>query len=252
MTACADRAAPRRGSTASKGKSLAAFIAGVIAFLPTPAAAGQIGAVVSIFSDERFRGVSVSDGRPVATLDLSYDAPHGLYGSLSGTLVATRDEGPRALSAIVNAGYAKQLRSGLIADVGIYHTRYTHYSGLSSGRSFTEVYAGLMGKAFGGRISVSPNYLGVARWTAHGEVDGHLDLSRNTFVEGEAGLLVPLSKSAYQEHIHSQFDARLGLARREGPVTFHASVSARTGADAVYGGHGHDRVGLVLGLSTAL
>jgi uncharacterized protein (TIGR02001 family) len=224
----------------------------LIAFVPAPAAAAQIGAVVSIFSDDRFRGVSVSDGRPVGTLDFSYDAPNGLYGSLSGRVVLTREEGIRALSAVFNGGYATQLRSGLTADLGVSHTRYSHYSGLSSGRDFTEVYAGLAGKNVGGRISVSPNYFGVFRWTAHGEIDAHFDLSRNSAVECQAGLLVPFGGSSYEGHLRTQLDVRLGIAQRAGPLTFHAAVSGRTGSDAIYGRRGHNRIALVLGISAAL
>ncbi|NUR45627.1 MAG: hypothetical protein HOP91_05660 [Sphingomonas sp.] len=222
-----------------------------MAVIPAPATAAQIGVVVSIFSDDRFRGVSISDGRPVGTLDLGYDAPNGMYANLSGTVVVTRDEGLKTLSAVVNGGYAKEIHSGLTADFGVFYSRYSHYSGLSSGRDFTEVYAGLAGKIIGGRISVSPNYFGAARWTAHGEVDAHWDLSQNLALEGEAGLLVPLERPAYVRDIRPQLDARCGISRRAGPVTLHAAVSGRGGDDTAYGDEGHGRVALVLGLSTA-
>lgn len=253
MTASAARPDPRRGARASRRRNyLRTFVAGIVAAIPAPTTAAQFGGVVSIFSDDRFRGVSVSDGRPVGTLDLSVDASSGAYASLSATVVATRDEGLKALSAVFNGGYAKQLRSGLTVDVGLFHTRYSHYSGLSSARSFTEAYAGLAGKNIGGRISVSPDYLGVARWTAHGELDAHWDLSQNSTVEGELGLLVPLEKTGYGRDIHPQFDARFGIARRAGPLTFHAALSGRSGSDAIYGERRHGHVALVLGLSTTL
>ena len=252
MTAGAGRAGSPQGATVSRNICVRALIVAIIALLPAPATAGQIGAVVSIFSDDRFRGVSVSDGRPVGTVDLSYDAPNGFYGNLSGTLVATRDEGIKALSVVFNSGYATQLRSGLTADFGVSHTRYSHYSSLSSGRAFTEAYAGLAGKILGGRISVSPDYYGFARWAAHGELDAHVDLSRNSAVDGEAGLFVPLGHSTYEGSLHPEFDVRVGFAQRAGPVTFHAAVSGRSGDDSIYGGHGHGRVALVLGLSATL
>lgn len=223
-----------------------------MALVPAPAAAAQVGAVVSIFTDDRFRGVSVSDGRPVGTLDLSYDASNGLYGSLSGTAVVTREEGVRALSAVFNGGYATKLRSGLTADFGVSHTRYSHYSGLSFGRDFTEAYAGLTGKNVGGRISVSPDYLGVSRWTAHAEIDAHFDFSRNSTLEGEAGMLVPFGSSFYGGNLDTQFDARIGVAQKAGPLTVHAALSGRSGSDAIYGGRSHGRIVLVLGISAPL
>lgn len=194
----------------------------------------------------------MSDGRPVGTLDVSYDAVNGLYASLSGTVVATRGEGVRALSAIFNGGYARRLHSGLTADFGVVHSLYSHYSGLTSDRSYTEVYAGLSGRILGGRISVSPDYFGIVRWTAHGELDAHFNLSRSSTLEAEAGVLVPLGSSAYEGNLHTQLDARLGLAHRAAPLTFHAAVSGRSGSDAIYGGRGHAHVALVLGVSAAL
>jgi uncharacterized protein (TIGR02001 family) len=205
---------------------------------------------VSVYSDYRFRGVSLSDGRPVGILDLSYDSPKGLYATLSGRAVATRDEGPQLLGFGLNAGYATRLRPGLSADFGVVHSRYSHYSGLGAGRSYTEVYAGVSGKLVGARLSVSPNYLGSARWTAYGEVDAHYDLSRSTFIDSEVGVLTPLAGS-YRGRSRPQLDARLGIAHRLGPVTLHAAVTARSRA-YLYPGRPHGRTALVVGVSTAL
>jgi uncharacterized protein (TIGR02001 family) len=251
VTAGADRQGRRFTITASRRTCLAALIAGAIASAPAPAVA-QIGAVVSIFTDDRFRGVSVSDGRPVGSLDLSYDAPNGMYASLSGTVVATRDEGLKPLSGVVNGGYAKRLRSGLTLDTGANYTRYSHYAGLSSGRDFAEFYAGLAGNNLAGRISVSPNYFGVPHWTAHGQADAHFDLSRNLTLKAEAGMLTPLGRSAYEGSLHTQFDGRVGIARRTGPLTLHAAISGRSGTDAIYSARGHGQFALVFGVSIAL
>lgn len=247
-----ERANPRTDAAAYRRHCLQVLVAAVIAFVPAGAAAAQVGALISVFSDDRFRGVSVSDGRPIGTLDLSFDAANGLYGSLSGTVVVARGEGIRALSAVFNGGYARRLHSGMTADFGVVHSRYSHYSGLASGRNYTEAYAGLSGRVLGGRISVSPDYFGVARWTAHGELDAHFNLSGNSVLEAETGVLVPFGNSAYEGNLHTQVDARLGLAQRAGPLTFHVTVSGRSGSDAIYGGRGHGHVSVILGLSTAL
>jgi uncharacterized protein (TIGR02001 family) len=130
--------------------------------MPAPAAA-QVGAVVSIFSDDRFRGYSLSEARPVGILDLSYDAPNGLYGTLSGSVVASRHDGLQPLRFAINGGYARRLRSGLTLDLGAVHSRYSEYSGIASDRYYTEVYAGVAGKLLGARISLSPDYIGITR-----------------------------------------------------------------------------------------
>lgn len=226
-----------------------AVLAATLLAISTPADA-QFGALVSVYSDYRFRGVSLSDGRPVGILDLSYDLPSGLYAALSGRAVATRDEGPKLLGFGLNAGYSRRLRPGLTADFGVVHSRYSHYSGLSAGRSYTEVYAGLTGKLVGGRISISPNYLGSARWTGYVEVDGHYDLSRSTFVDGEVGVLSPIGGN-YRGASRPQLDTRVGIAHRLGPVTFHAALTVRSRA-YLYLGRPRGHTALILGISTAL
>ena len=250
MTVRADRPDQAAKWRAARRFGATALIACISFFVHSPAKA-QIGALVSIYSDDRFRGISVSDGRPVTTLDVSYDAPNGLYAGLSASLVASRDEGLKPLSLVLNGGYAKRLSSGLAADVGIIHSRYSHYSGLSSGRDYSEIYAALTGKVIGARVSLSPNYLGRAGWTFHGEVTTHFDLTQQTVLEGSAGLLVPLRQSSYPGSYVSQLDARLGIVHRLGPIALHAALTTHSGSSAIYGGRGHGRTALVIGISSA-
>ena len=194
----------------------------------------------------------MSDGRPVAILDLSYDAPSGLYGTASGSVVVTRHEGLKALGVALNGGYAKRFSNGLTADLGMVHSRYSHYSGVASGRSYSEVYAGLSGKLIGARVSISPNYLGAVRWTLHGEVDGHVDLTSKLLLDGTIGLLVPLQRGDYGSESSVQMDARIGVAERVGPITLHAALTTRSGHSEIYSGQGHHRTALVVGISSAL
>lgn len=247
MTARAEPAKPERAAT----RRLVAAAAGLVALIPAPAAA-EVGAVVSAYSDDRYRGLSISDGRPVGILDLSYDDSNGLYATVSGSVVATRDEGLKALGVVLDGGYATRLRPELSLDGGVVYYRYSHYSGIGTGRDYAEVYAGLTGKFLSARLSLSPNYLGAVRWALHGEVDGHVDLSRKTYLDGEVGALVPLGRNVSEGSYRPQLDGRLGIARRLGPVTLHAAVTSRTGSAAVYGLRGHGRIALVLGISTAL
>ena len=239
-----------RGGIARHFRGPAVVLAAFLAISASPAAA-QVGAVVSVFSDSRFRGISLSDGRPVGILDLSYDASNGLYAAVSGSVVDARHEGLRALSVALNGGYAKRLRSGLTGDVGIVHSRYSHYSGVASGRAYTEVYAGVAGKLVGTRLSVSPNYLGGARWTAHDEIDGHLDLSTRLQVDGEVGVLIPFGGRANGGNSRAEVDARVGVTQRVGRLAFHAALTANSGSSDIYADRGHARTALVVGISSA-
>jgi hypothetical protein len=220
--------------------------------LSAPAAAtAQLGAAISLYSEERFRGYSLSDGRPVGILDLSYDAANGLYAALSASLAASR-EGLRPLGATVNAGYARRLGSRLTGDLGIIHSRYSHYSGLASGRSYTEVYAGVSGKHVGTRLSLSPDYVGTAGWTVHGEFNGRFDLTPRLIADGGVGALLPVGGGAYKGNSRPQWDARVGLTQRVGPVSLHAALTARARGADIYARRNHRRTALVVGVSTAL
>lgn len=234
-----------------RGRIASAFLGLSFLFFPEPAAA-QIGAVVSIFNDARFRGISISDGRPVGTLDLSYDASNGIYGAVSATVVATRNDGLRSLGISLNGGYAKRLKSGLTADIGVVHSRLSHYSGLSPGRNYTEVYAGLAGRNIGGRFSVSPDYLGAARWTVHGELNGHVDLAEGLLLDGEIGVLIPLGNAAYETRSRAQLDGRVGLAQHLGRLTLHAAITSRSSGIEIYSGKGHHPTAFIVGISYAL
>lgn len=247
MTAHAELAGSRLRGTITKQTRV--LLAGAALTLSTGADA-QAGALVSVYSDYRFRGVSLSDRRPVGIIDLSYDLPGGLYAALSGRLVAAEGEGVKPLGYAVNAGYAKRLRADVAIDFGIVNSGYSHYSGLNGGRSYTEIYAGISGKLLGARLSVSPDYLGSARWTAYGEIDGHVDLSRRTTINANVGVLGGLSN-----HYHGigrpQLDARLGIGQRMGPVTLHAAVTAQ-GHNYLYSARAPHHLGFVIGASTAL
>ena len=237
-----------RGSGRKRFLRLLAFCL----FLRPGEAAAQVGVVASVFTDDRFQGISVSDGRPVAVLDLSYDAPSGLYGSASGSLVATQDDGPKALGLVLNAGYARQLRPGLTADVGVLHSHYSHYSGLAGGHDYTEVYAGISGRLLGARLSVSPNYLGTALGTVRGEVNGHVSLTPKLSLEGQLGLLAPVGRGAYGPGPRVQADARIGVAQRLGRFALHAALTAATNRAAIYSGRKHSRTAFVIGISARL
>ena len=63
------------------------FSAALTTLLPLVAspAAAQVGVSASLLTDYLYRGVSLSDGRPAASLTLSYDHPSGAYGGLTAS-----------------------------------------------------------------------------------------------------------------------------------------------------------------------
>ena len=225
------------------------LIGAALAIRPA-ASAAQASAAASIFTDDRLRGYSLSDGRPVGILDLSYDDQSGLYGTVSGSIVASRGEGLEPLALILNAGYAKRLSSGLTIDGGVTHSEYSRYSYRVAARSYSEAYAGLSGKLLTARIYVSPDYL--RHGTIYGEINGNLPLDASLRLSGHVGLLVPFGRNAYDEY-GNDVDWRIGVARQFGSVTVQAAWTAvRPGHDLdSHGCHQH-RDAFVLGLTYAL
>lgn len=211
-------------------------------------AAAQVGAVVSLFNDYRFRGFSLSDSRPVAILDLSYDAANGVYVAVSGSGVAARGEGVRTLGFQVNGGYARQLRSGFTVDIGAVHSRYSSYSGLGSSRSYTELYAGVHGKVLSSRLSVSPDYFGSGA-SLYGEVTGQLSPARNLQLQASLGALAPLG------HAHDYrlaTDGRIGLEWTSGAVSLQGAITTRWGNSRIYPVRHSHKTAVAFGLSYGL
>jgi uncharacterized protein (TIGR02001 family) len=215
-------------------------------------ATAQVGTAISLFSDDRFRGYSLSGGRPVAILDLSYDAPDGFYAALSGSIVATRHDGVQPLGVQLNGGYAKRLSSGLTVDAGVVHSNYSSYTTQGSRKTYTEMYAGLAGKLLSSRISVSPDYLRPGAWTVYSQADVNLPAAKKLHVIGHLGMLVPLNKRRDVDTYRPQFDWRLGLARDLGRVSASVAVTGTSRGQDVDRRGSYRRAALVVGLTFGL
>lgn len=240
---------PARGSRAS---SFVLAIAAPIAFVGAAPASAQVGIAASVFSDDRFRGYSLSDDRPVAILDVSYDAPDGLYGAASGIFVASRDDGIQPLGIELNAGYAKTLKSGVALDVGVTRSSYSHYSSRGPGKSYTEGYVGLAGKLLSARLSASPDYLKFSTWTVYGELNGHVPIGSKLRLIAHVGLLVPFRPYHADQDYRREFDWRLGIAKDIGRATLSAAWTGVHRGQDIYQDPERPHSAFVVGLTYAL
>ncbi|NUR11231.1 MAG: hypothetical protein HOQ20_05200 [Bradyrhizobium sp.] len=214
------------------------------------AAAAQTSGAVSIFSDDRLRGYTISDGRPVGILDLSYDDPSGFYGTVSGSAVASHDDGPRPLGLVLNGGYAKRLNSGVTIDAGVSHSDYSKYSDRSAARSYTEAYVGVSGKWLTGRFYASPDYL--KGGTLYGELIATIPIADKLRLTGHGGFLVPLGRSHGAYSYRREVDWRIGVTRQFGPLSLEAAWTGVRPAQNLYRYGYHNHTALVLGLTYAL
>jgi uncharacterized protein (TIGR02001 family) len=230
---------------------LAGALAGAWMCTATPAAA-DVGAAVSVFSDARFRGYSLSSGHPVAVVDLSYDHPSGLYGAVSASAVASSGDGIRPLGLQLSGGYARRLSGGVTIDVGAVHSSYTDYSSRGSATSYTEVYAALSRGVLTSRVYFSPHYFGHGTKAAYGELDATVSPLRKLRLSGHVGLLVPIGYPGANHDDRAQYDWRLGIAREVGPASLHLIATGGGPGHDYYGDRRHNRTALIFGASWAL
>jgi uncharacterized protein (TIGR02001 family) len=214
-------------------------------------AAAEVGATASLFSDERFRGYSLSDTRPVAVLDLAYDDPSGFYADASGTVVFQSGH-PAPLGLELNGGYAKRLRSGTSLDFGVTNSIYSRYSGSEAAKSYTEIYAGISRGGLSSRIFFSPHYSESGLWTAYGEVNGSFSPAHKWSLDGHVGMLLPLKTPSGDQRYRAAFDWRLGVTRELGPLSLHLSWNEGERGRAYYGDRSRSGRAIVVGASWVL
>jgi uncharacterized protein (TIGR02001 family) len=215
------------------------------------AANAEVGGAISALSDLRFRGYSLSGGHPVAIADFSYDDRSGLYAAVSGSAVASSNDGIKPLGLQLNAGYAKQL-SGVTVDAGVIHSTYSRYSSPGYSNSYTELYAGLTYKHLSSRVYFSPRYFQSKTSTVYAEIEGDLQPAPKLRLTGHLGMLAPVSSRAgTSEAYRKTFDWRLGLARELGPLSLQVALTGverrRDASDHRHGGNA-----LILGASWPL
>jgi uncharacterized protein (TIGR02001 family) len=224
-------------------------------FCSIPAtASAEIGATASIFSDERFRGFSLSEGRPVAIADVDYDDPSGFYVDGSGSVVFRSGLSPAPLGVQLIGGYAKRLRSGTTIDFGLTHSSYSRCSSGCEGQSYSEIYAGIVHGILSSRIFLSPHYFASGRWIAYGELNASFSPAPKWSIDAHLGMLTVLRTQSRQSY-RSNLDWRLGLSRGFGRVSLHAAWVGHGRAPQPFAStlrQSPRKKALVVGLTTAL
>jgi uncharacterized protein (TIGR02001 family) len=222
-----------------------AFLLSTAISFASPAQA-QVAGSITIDSDDRFRGHSVSSGNPVATASLDYDDASGFFidGSVTGVLSGDR---PGVLGVQGNIGYATRLSSKLSMDLGVLRSQYTpSYTG-DRAAHYTELYLGLTRRSLSSRVYFSPDYFRSGISTLYGEIEGAIEPRRNWHLTAHVGGLLYLSRPAPYANRRNQYDWRLGVSRQLGAFELHLNLSSGGPGQDYYGGQPRSRTALVIG-----
>ncbi|MBV8658067.1 MAG: hypothetical protein JO142_09630 [Burkholderiales bacterium] len=182
-------------------------IAPLLIALPLTALA-QTGASVTLLSDFRVRGISLSDERPSAQLDFAYDAPSGGYAGAAISSVRLGENRQDQGQVQGYLGYARALDAGLGWEVGATTIRYTN----DSYYSYQEYFAGLNGEQWNARLYYAPAYYGFPIHAGYAELNRNLPLSEHTRLVLHAGVLTRVGHSEYAGTGPVRLDGRLGVS----------------------------------------
>lgn len=189
-------------------------------------AGAQLAGSISLDSDQRFRGFSLSGGNPVATATMSYDDPSGAYANAALSTVA-RHGGPRLLGYQANVGYAQTLNSDLSVEAGVVHS-VVNYRAADYGRAgYTEAYVGASARNVAARLSYSPHYYQHGVSTLYGELQATFHPADHWRLSTHAGGLVYLDYAGAPPGLDRsvRYDWQVAASRQLGRVELHSTLS---------------------------
>ena len=233
MTAIADlrRAVWRSGTSRAVGGATLALALNSV--FPTQAVA-QVGGSLGVESDYRLRGVSLTDGDPAATAQLTYDHSSGMYLNLVG-VVRFGSHNPQFMGVIGNVGYARQLNARVTLDGGVIRSQIRAATDYSRPYHYTEFYAGASVGRVTGRVYYSPDYRNHGVSTVYGELEAGFEPVRDWRVNAHLGVKAYLDATSYETKGSKRPDWRVGISKRFGRVEGHAALSGGGPGKTYYG-----------------
>ena len=191
-----------------RGPRFSNYAAALILTLLSSPALAQVSGNFALLSDYRFRGISLTSGKPAAQLSATYDDPHGWYagGTLSAVLASCwQDCG--GLQSIVYAGYATQHASGVAWDAG----GDFWFSVTGNDYRFGEAHLGASYRDTSARVYYAPDYFGQSVSAVYAELNQALPLGSRARLLGHIGWL-HTSSSPYGVPSATRADVLLGAS----------------------------------------
>jgi len=199
--------------------------------LVATASIAQVSGTAAWVSDERARGVSLSDGEPAGQLDVSYDHQSGWYEGAFASNVRFYERSRRETQLIGYTGYAQRLQRGWSLDAGAAYSTFSKHTRYE----YLELHAGVTSNAVSARLYLSPNYFGQSVHTLYAELNGSQRLVDALRLIGHAGLLQPFAGATDErasDHLHCDFLA--GVEYRREPLSLQIARVFNDGASSIY------------------
>lgn len=222
-----------------------AFFALTLLGIAAPASA-QLGGSLAFQTNDYFRGYSLSEGRPVATLSLSYDDASGFYAAGAVTGVATRHSGAKLLGFQENIGFASRIGTGPTFDAGLTNANYTDYFSGGYKADYREVYVGLITRNLSTHLHYSPHYFRGGVSTLYADVDGVVRPLPRVQLTGHVGVLTRTSGPHMPGEARTHYDWRLGVGTPLGPIDMRLAWTDGGPEPDYYAGEAHRRGTVVL------
>jgi uncharacterized protein (TIGR02001 family) len=223
----------------------------LLSILAASPARAQAGASITLTSDDRFRGRSVSRGDPAAIVNLSFDHASGIYlGAAAAASIA--DGEPRIINVQANIGFVHRLASGASVDLGIVRSNYGEYSSGGRAAHYTEVYAGLLTRKIALYVHYSPDYFRPGMQNLYVELDGVVTPAQDWRLTAHVGASARLAGSATPGAGRIGYDWRVGAAHSVGPFELQLALSGGGPMPERYDGKLHDRTAVTISLVWSL
>mgnify|MGYP002393177745 CR=1 FL=1 len=208
-------------------RSYALRVAGVIWLLQaiSGVASAQLSTSVTLSSDVRFRGQSITDEHAAITADLGYDDPSGVYLAANSTTALVHGK-VEPVNVQGNIGFAHRLASGPTIDIGVLRSDYREYYGGRDRTHFTEAYAGVLTNHFAFYLRYSPDFLRPGLRTLYGEINATTEVAARWHLSAHIGAQARLAGPPLAAA--SGVDWKLGVARETGPFELQLAVSGRS------------------------
>ncbi len=178
-----------------------------LALLVAYKALAQVSGSLSVVSDYRFRGESLSDEKPAAQLSVAYDNSSGWYAGAFGSTIQLAYQSRRNLQVLSYAGYARRTVSGPSWELG---ADYSAFSGAGD-YDYAELYAGIASDNVSGRIYYAPDYFRQGSGIVYAELNSARRFQNRLRWLGHLGVLRHSGSAVTYGLDRYRFDAQTGV-----------------------------------------